>query len=846
MSHVLDIHADIIVDVALSPKSKALPWHKARAAARHLLDTALSADASGAETTIFQLSNILQQSAFSSDSKQKYEPREPHFHKQIWKRIYDTISGDDDEGIMLLISLVARSAYLDQLSAHAFNPTSLPAEMRRSFGKIIGIVNAGLDVMRSGFLNAITKYTNSTSTSAVAVQALVRGPDMVKHVMALLLSPVDELQMAAQTLLGQAYDVDVRSDCFGALLQNFPVPSLDGLSAFIKEFNDCAPVFPEACSIAKSVVRCMADVIEVLANGHDGLLLHDRFGSDSASVRPHARLPNLWRLMCSAITVIFRRTPLWSKYFDSEVMVDWMRDALIFARDMLAQRRTIESAAVPIPQQSKVTMVSPRKLSQIGKQMLEDLQPVLTESIRWLRLTDMELLHQSSSLVLSLIDCFRETEVRPSQDALVKLEKFLDSARRKSSPVAQQTRLSETHLSELSAVLSFFNEDDDVQCLGIFKPLISDASATLDLAEKSKTSSSQGNRSLALGTQGKQHTFQHPPASSSKPRPLVEIQTVKGARSIPRTLITQGRSQTAAQDMLHASAINHHARKSDLPAKLSNKTLRTRPITKDERVYANVDSDASSSSCDESDDEDRAGGLASLAKLQKSPLKKKPAQRRTVKLLEPQLTGRNATLDRIRKREEAQRAALRMKPDLRPLHRTILSWNYDHDGPEPPAVGGRPIYAPILDQFETDRDYQSIFEPLLILECWNQLIKSKEEAIHQALMCKINSRQYIDDWLDLDVSVTDRPPDRWRLAETDIVLLRQSNGQKSVLAKVQSSRRMSLEIQATLRCLVNGNSADPGLLINTQWSLTRVYRLVRLAFNCSCHADWLQLEYYHA
>ena len=177
-----------------------------------------------------------------------------------------------------------------------------------------------------------------------------------------------------------------------------------------------------------------------------------------------------------------------------------------------------------------------------------------------------------------------------------------------------------------------------------------------------------------------------------------------------------------------------------------------------------------------------------------------------------------------------------MKPDLGPLHRIILSWNYDHDSLEPPVLGDRPSYISIMDQFASNEEYQRIFEPLLTLECWSQLIKSKEETTPEKLTCKINSRQYIDDWLDLDVSVTDRPPERWWLAETDILLLRKLGGQNSILAKVQSSSMTGFQgIQATLRSFFNPKAPDPGLYVNTQWCLVKVFRSVPTLHLISLH-----------
>jgi hypothetical protein len=151
----------------------------------------LGIDASDAETVIFQLSDVVQQ---HTPSKRKYDLQVPLFRKQIWRNIYDAVGDMDSESLALLISLVARSAYLDTLSSDAFNPKSLPAALRGDIAHIIVAVNAGLQAMRVGFLATVTQYTNATSSTDKVVQSLIHRPDMAKHLLALLLSPLKDLQ----------------------------------------------------------------------------------------------------------------------------------------------------------------------------------------------------------------------------------------------------------------------------------------------------------------------------------------------------------------------------------------------------------------------------------------------------------------------------------------------------------------------------------------------------------------------------------------------------------------------------------------------------------------------------
>jgi senataxin len=144
----------------------------------------------------------------------------------------------------------------------------------------------------------------------------------------------------------------------------------------------------------------------------------------------------------------------------------------------------------------------------------------------------------------------------------------------------------------------------------------------------------------------------------------------------------------------------------------------------------------------------------------------------------------NSALRRLRERDDARRRGLRMKPDISSLHRTILSWAYDHSGPDPPSSTYSKVPpARVPDHFSNYRHFQSVFEPLLFLECWAQIHQSKEEPMDM-FECKIGSRQFVDDFVDFDLAIIEPLKKGWWLSDTDIILLRQPGGKQSVMGKV--------------------------------------------------------------
>ncbi|KAA1469989.1 hypothetical protein DENSPDRAFT_797113 [Dentipellis sp. KUC8613] len=784
----LDIHTDRFVAIAFARAFKDSAWDNARVAVRGLITTALLKDVHDVSHTIHQLCRILAEKPTAVDV--------PSIRRQMWKKVFTNVEANDSDGMAAIISVVARSAHQDVLTKKAFKSAlqsasagKAPSSVQPAFDE----VNRSLDTFRDGFSDAVSKYANYNAASSV--QYLLRRPGVVKDIMALMLCPVEDIQVAAQTLVGQAFDVDIRLDCFRALLYNLPDASLNGIFQFIEAFTHHAPSVPEACTLSKSLVRCLTDVIEVLCALPDGLLHDEEYLKPrSDGPGPGAEIPKFWTLMTQAITVIFMKTPSWSNYFQNEEMIVWMRDALIFGRDMLAQWRVFESAAVANSDVSARGVLK-RKLSRVGKRMVNDLKPVLLELTRWLRLTDEELLHQSFALLQTLLECFRDTEIRPSEAVLTKLNKQVEDARAKGDK--RQTRLDASRLAKLEDALTWF--DDDIQIVSEVIPAKKPVKEQKSMADPSR----KGLRPAAPGAIAKQTSW-------------------KGATS--RHFSSRSYGEDKQKLEAEAQVVPMPKFRRSESSSVSIPAQPVKPIEKKRAVIAE-----SSSSEGSSDDESGNEGLAGLVKLQKSPRIKKPTERRQVKVMDLPANAKKSMQERFNRRDDARRIAMRMRPDVSELHRILLSWPYDHTGFDPPWKGEQPQLLKVPDKF-TDMDhYRRVFQPLLLLECWAQIMQSKDEQ-PERFECKIMSRQFIDDWIDLEINITSPLSKGWFLAETDVVLLRHPSGSKCILGKTQGFKSMPFgpqPVQASIRCFL-GATVDPGLQINTSWTLCKVFSLSTL------------------
>ncbi|KAI0822260.1 SEN1 N terminal-domain-containing protein [Trametes gibbosa] len=787
---LLTVHCNTFVSVAFGRTYTDETWADARKQAGRLIKLALLTD-------IRRMGSLVTSLAASGDADSGAAPNSL-IREQIWRNVYDGITGSDSDAISLLLAVISQISHIDDLKPAAFGDAFKKSKSPGTSQSSLVAVNNALLLLRSGFRDVLTRYTD-LNRAATAVEFLGRD-DVVKHVLTLVFSPAEALQEAAQNLVALAYDVDGRLDCLRALLEHFPEAAFSGLIDVLGTYTHYAKAVPEACSLSQALARCLTDIIEALCTSPSGLLLDPAYVRSAESTLED-KIPKWWHAMTEALCVIFACTPRWARFFENEEMVLWMRDALIFGRDLLAQRRLLETTALARSQKGGA---SNAKLTETGKKMVGDLQQVLFELTKWLRLTDEELLHQSFALLETLLECFRQTETRPRAETFQRIQRHIEDAR-KNDPSRMKSRLDSTRLLRLEEAIGSFDEDnDEIQIISHIKPTKAAKASKVEEVKKEARHiiKATSTKMKAVDKKGITSYFSTGDENKSTAEP-----------SAPRL------GPPAASSRPFATAG---------PSKVS------RPLIKDERALSKTSSSASrpvdspsSSENEQSDDDEDEGpkGLAALSKLQRTPVIKQPAERRSVKMLDMPLGRRGVRFDPVRRpnMNDAQRTALRLKPDVSHLYRTLLAWNYDHPGSEPPGEKLKLLDVPA--RFTDYNHFRAVFEPLLLLECWNQLMESKE-APQESYDCKLTNRGYSDQWIDVEISFEGSVSRDWNLSDTDIVLLTHPGSKRRVLGKAQSYRTSFVGISATIRFIVQG--CDPGLQIGSVWSLSKVLSLSTL------------------
>ncbi|KAJ3406039.1 DEAD-box type RNA helicase, partial [Chytridiales sp. JEL 0842] len=195
-----------------------------------------------------------------------------------------------------------------------------------------------------------------------------------------------------------------------------------------------------------------------------------------------------------------------------------------------------------------------------------------------------------------------------------------------------------------------------------------------------------------------------------------------------------------------------------------------------------------------SDDDDDRTDLLSLAQAASSVRERKTAQ----------LVDINANvIDKSKSRETIKQSKtsegskkLVWSKTINDFCEIILSWNLNTEGGDRPPNFDLQL-EPIPDRFSSPSHYASVFEPFIILECWEQFKESKAELdLDAGIISSLSTFLMVDDFVDITLLSNLSSDKKNFFREGDIVCVekvgsedirdrsRQSSG---ALAKVQST-----------------------------------------------------------
>ncbi|PWN49744.1 hypothetical protein IE53DRAFT_388008 [Violaceomyces palustris] len=339
---------------------------------------------------------------------------------KLWSEAYkalDSKSGKEGAAVFIRALSIVSVYSAPNLSSHLLKetPGSLAYEAYEAKVRtcVTGLTRS-MKLMRQDFAEVFPEFGEIVSEDELQALCCTSAQSLLL----LNLSPEPSIHKTAQALLRQAFtDVESRADCFRILFQISTGPSLRGLVEYLNSFVNAAKQLVEANELAKWTVRSFADILSVLCGSTEGLLRAGTpfsfLDNGSALQSVASSLPEIWEMMCQSLSVIFLKTPDWSKLLAREEMLAWFRDVTIFASEMVDALPTFQN----VIRASKLGPTAKGKIGDSDEEVETDpLEDAMTAHLAipvesatsWLRMNEEEVLRETQSFIHKALEKFSD------------------------------------------------------------------------------------------------------------------------------------------------------------------------------------------------------------------------------------------------------------------------------------------------------------------------------------------------------------------------------------------------------------------------------------------------------
>ncbi|KAF2027506.1 hypothetical protein EK21DRAFT_71756 [Setomelanomma holmii] len=721
-------------------------------------------------------------------------PTETPSSSAIWKTVLRAI---DSSNLDLAMHLLIAGRNLIGLE---------PLQMKAGVEKVPPTVRHFNDRFKV-LSQSITDIVDRLSDFGPAqLQSLFEKQSAASAIVSLLFSSTEDTRSSVIELLKVISSEDERRNALQYILRTYYKNSLVGISDSIRRVTQKKVFAP-----TPSTIKTCSDIIDVMCNPQDGILR----SRDLVSGELGATM-NFWKNLWDLLTMIFATTEAWSNlgYYEKAMMMDFCRDTMQFA-DQLFDQYSIFATAL----KGSTTDAEDSSTSDFLKELLAEPANSMDGLAKWLRLRDEFLSSKSVTLISKLLIRLHNVSIEITADSLSYMERVLSGDVRAKLSTTQQAELQqalETHLGR-----SLVKEEEPPKskqgslskwvATGADCSSVSDAKAKLMANLTSGASAFQQKREQLRVLETK--AAQQKVAEDQK---LAQQDEFRKKRQLEKQKREQEKAAAIAKAK-QARGISTHT------AEAGSGLEGLGVLGKDQAAKG----EGLMHSSDESEDDD--GDIdEDLFGIKKSKTKVGP-KTNIINEVKVQMPVKKKRVVRSAKDMRA-----RLAPDLSSLHRTILGWNYFHEGDFPP--NSRPgIYSKVPNTFRTPNDYQSTFEPLLTLEAWQGFVKAREENQAKPYEIRITSRASVDAFQEVGSTMTHAENRDIFVSEGDIVLLSRSRNpsaeEPTCLARIFRVKRKQQHIEVSYRVVpanplsssLNPNNAVFGTKLQSITPLEREY-----------------------
>lgn len=660
---------------------------------------------------------------------------------------------------------------------------------------------------------------------------IYREQEGANGILAMLFSGDDRLHNATMNMLKNLSGEDSRRDSLMHVLKLAPSTTLQGVIAAVRMIAKAKAFTP-----SMRALKICSDLYSCLCDSSDGMLRSSKTIDDRA-VRS---LETFWQLTWMFLNIIFEQTEPWSNIgHEKQVMQNFCRETMDFAELAFDQYSIIANTL-------RVAVGNESSSSDVGKKLLGFPKMAFTNVTKWLRLRDDYLVDKAVNLTTKMLLRLEEVDIEIVEEAAQSLDNVINGKTKTKLTMNQKAQISRAFERHLGTSVTPDVIDVDAPPQPLKQSSLqkwASSRDTHDSRDSSRSSTpidvarSKKPGAIDLDAWGKS-------AAKSKLSSAPTALEVKKSNSSVTTAADAWKKRQEVQGKKVPTRVAAPTRESQgdflakrRQAKEEADKAKAAALAKAKGIGAGsgvaglgdmgkdhsqkgagvmVSSDEESDS-DDDFDSDLFGGKTKEKKLVSRGL---PTIDTNGALgLKPEMKKGPTRIQRTQRSMKDMRA--RLAPDLTSLHRVMLKWEYFHEGDYPPGANEHQFRA-VANTFNDPVTYQETFQPLLTLEAWQGMIRSREEDSSAPYEIKVVSRSNVDQFIEVSSSVTHVENRELKLQEGDIILL--STAKKPTedskaphclarIYKVKRQKNMN-EIVYQLTGGTLGPSLTPGVVVN--------------------------------
>lgn len=642
---------------------------------------------------------------------------------------------------------------------------------------------------------------------------LYRVPESATALISSLFAADANLYLAGVNLIKTISSEAARSEAIGHLLRTCLETTLNALSwgigriARTRSYSSCP-----------RLLRTSTDVLDALCDSQDGILRTKSLADDGEA----QALQHIWEHQWQGLKMIYEMTEVWArnKVDDSETMKEFCRDTMQFSEHLFDQY-SVFASVLKSQNQIKAEDTGRAATDSTDRELLKPPATTMLAMVKWLRLRDLFLVEIAVKLTNKLLSRLTDFGMLIDEDTAKFLEQIVLGGPQ------GRTNMTPQEKAELSQAL----EKNTGRSISI--STYPDLQAPVDQALQKggnvkETSQLKSSRiDIQAKTQDSANRFAEP---SSKDK----LENLPIRRALPmsdKKLLTSTTMKKVSSGVQNAQ--------SDADRALFREKREREKEAKKKRDADNLamvkrKAGAGGQALTES------SGLSGLGVIGKDHTPKGPSMMvssdpesdteedldeglfgpkakslRTSEAVQEYQAGKaiqkpRGPVKKMKQVRSAKDMRARLAPDLSPLHKVILGWEIFHNGDFPPG-SNRNDYSLVTSTFRTPQEYQSTFEPLLILEAWQSFLKSREEGNFKTFEIKVSSRMTVDAFVEMSTSMPMNEAKEQAIGEADIVLLSKGDSpardsrHPHCLARIWKISRKKGTMEVTYRVNVGNN-----------------------------------------